>query len=270
MRSVSVAGQIRHMRGWRRDTPDPRDKMMMASPAEVAKLPDQVDLRAQCPPIFDQGELGSCTANAISAAMMFVEHKNGKTFNPFSRLFIYAEERKAEGTPLTEDSGAQIRDGFKVIKSKGAPYETDWPYDMSKWTIDPPAAVDTKALDHQALYYYRCPNLHSVQSSLAQGYPVVFGFAVPDNMMSDECARTGVVMPPQASEGWDGGHAVMAVGYDKNFKFTDAIKGGVLCQNSWGRGWGLGGFFWLPMYFWDGGAGALATDNWTLRRMEIV
>lgn len=268
MRAVEVAGQVRHLKGWRPDLPDPRDRLMSVPDTEV--LPDSVDLRPECPAPFDQAWLGSCTANAISAAMMILEHKAGKPFKPFSRLFIYGEERKLEGTPLTEDSGAAIRDGFKVINKLGAPYEEDWPYDLTKWTIDPPAPVDQKALDHQALYYYRCPNLQTVKASLAQKYPVVFGFSVPHTMMTYECSRTGIVMPPGPNDAWEGGHAVVAVGYDVNFKFTDTVIGGVLCLNSWGPDWGLKGFFWLPMYFFGGGTGALANDCWALRRMEIV
>jgi C1A family cysteine protease len=269
MRAVHVAGKVRHMNGWRRDLPDPRDRLMAESPMAV-HVPDEVDLRSECPPIFDQGPLGTCTANAISAAMMIIERKEGKAFNPFSRRFIYDIERIIEGVPLTEDSGAQIRNGFKGIGKWGAPYEEDFQYDLNKWTEAPTPDIYTKAEKHQALYYYRCPSLTTVLSSMAQGFPVVFGFSVPENMMSDECAKTGIVMPPKSVEGWAGGHAVMAVGYNKNFRFTDSVVGGVLCQNSWGEQWGISGHFWLPMIFWQGGQGALASDCWTLRRMEIV
>jgi len=49
--------------GWVRDLPDPRDYMFSA-PVDVLKaLPDSVDLKPQFP-IYDQGRIGSCTANA--------------------------------------------------------------------------------------------------------------------------------------------------------------------------------------------------------------
>jgi hypothetical protein len=53
--------------GWLPDLPDHRDHLY-AAPAEItAKLPANVDLRTRCPSVYDQGQLGSCTANAISA-----------------------------------------------------------------------------------------------------------------------------------------------------------------------------------------------------------
>lgn len=44
----------------------------LAIPAAVS-LPSSVDLStsADMPPVYDQGQLGSCTANAISAALDF-------------------------------------------------------------------------------------------------------------------------------------------------------------------------------------------------------
>ncbi len=116
--------------------------------------------------------------------------------------------------------------------------------------------------------YYRCPNLDTLKASLFQGFPVVIGFSVPDNMMSEECANTGIVLPPEATEGYQGGHAVLAVGYDIHFK-CGKEAGAVLCQNSWGIGWGIQGYFWIPMSFWHGGQGALASDCWTIRRATI-
>lgn len=54
--------------GWIPDLPDQRD-FMFAAPMKVqAKLPPSVDLKAQCPPVYDQGQLGSCTGNGVAAA----------------------------------------------------------------------------------------------------------------------------------------------------------------------------------------------------------
>ena len=57
--------------GWQPDLPDQRDYRYTAPLAVVAKLPEKTDLRPGCPPVYDQGQLGSCTANAISAAFEF-------------------------------------------------------------------------------------------------------------------------------------------------------------------------------------------------------
>ena len=74
--------------GWLPDLPDQRDHFY-AAPVELAGvLPAKVDLRPQCPPVYDQGQLGSCTANAIAAAIEFDRLKlKLADFTP-SRLFI--------------------------------------------------------------------------------------------------------------------------------------------------------------------------------------
>ena len=131
--------------GWVPDLPDARDHMYAAPVTMVAKLPAMVDLRPQCPPPYDQGQLGSCTGNAIAGAVQFDREKQHLTpdFVP-SRLFIYYGERVIEGTVGT-DSGAQIRDGIKVVANQGVPPETDRPYDITKFADKPPPAAFGRA-----------------------------------------------------------------------------------------------------------------------------
>ena len=123
--------------GWIRDLPDHRDFMYSVPVATLQALPSSVDLRPHCPPVYDQGQLGSCTANAIAGALQFdeiKEHKNGHS-TP-SRLFIYYNERVIEGT-VTSDSGAQLRDGVKTVAKQGICPEKVWPYNISKFAVKP-------------------------------------------------------------------------------------------------------------------------------------
>src|SRR5580692_7685401 len=110
----------KHSYGWVPDLPDQRDFMFAAPVENMAALPPNVDLRPQCPKeVYDQGQLGSCTANAIAGALEFEMLKQRlNAFTP-SRLFIYYNERVIEGTTAT-DSGALIRDGIKSVNSQGA------------------------------------------------------------------------------------------------------------------------------------------------------
>src|SRR6516165_8617437 len=104
-----MSRQIRHY-GWVRDLPDHRDVFYSAPLESLRALPSKVDLRPQCPDVYDQGQLGSCTANGIAAAIEFDQMRQHlKVFVP-SRLFIYYNERSMEGH-VSSDSGAQIRDG---------------------------------------------------------------------------------------------------------------------------------------------------------------
>jgi C1A family cysteine protease len=244
--------------GWKRDLPDHRDfKFKVTAPVT---LPPMVDLRAQCPPVYDQGELGSCTANALGGAYQFEDMKQGHpNFIP-SRLFIYYNERVMEGT-INEDSGAMIRDGVKSMVDKGVCPETMWPYITSKFTNKPCPQCYTAALDNQVLQYLRITphNLSDVKQCLALGYPFAFGFTVYESMMSAEVAKTGIVPMPKLTESVLGGHAVMAVGYDDS-------KNALIVRNSWGTSWGLNGYFYLPYGFVE--QPNLSADYWTIRLVE--
>src|SRR6476646_3515572 len=137
---VTHRTQVRY--GWRLDLPDARDHIYSAPLAKA--LPPAVDLRPNCPPVYDQGQLGSCTANAIAAAVEFDRKKQNLTDFAPSRLFIYYNERVMEGT-VDYDAGAQIRDGIKSVAKIGAAPETDWPYDIAKFADKPPAKAYTDA-----------------------------------------------------------------------------------------------------------------------------
>jgi C1A family cysteine protease len=198
--------------GWIPDLPDDRDYRYTAP---RLKLPQKVDLRKQCPAVYDQGDLGSCTANAIGAAHQFgqIKQKVKRDFVP-SRLFIYYNERVILGT-VNEDSGAMIRDGIKSVVKQGVCPERDWPYVIKKFTKKPPPSCYNKALLHQVVSYQRISHsLKQMQGCLASGYPFVFGFSVYESFETDEVAHTGLVPMPKKEESMIGGHAVLAVGYD--------------------------------------------------------
>jgi C1A family cysteine protease len=251
--------------GWAPDIPDHRD-YRYAAPTPRVPLPARVDLRPGMPPVYDQGDLGSCTANAIAGAVEYVRERqrHKPDFTP-SRLFVYYNERAVEGR-VAEDSGAQLRDGMKVIAKLGVctedepgrPY--DWPYVEARFTERPPKPAFAFGLKNQAIEYRRVPQILSqMKGCLAEGYPFVFGFAVYDSFESPEVARTGVVDLPGKREKMQGGHAVLAVGYDdRSQRF--------IVRNSWGARWGQKGYFTMPYAYVSDDD--LADDLWTLRVME--
>jgi C1A family cysteine protease len=243
--------------GWIPDLPDQRDHLYAAPLAVLGPLPTSTDLRPQCPPVYDQGQLGSCTANAIAAAIEFDQMKQQlpKEFVP-SRLFIYYNERVIEGTVGT-DNGAQIRDGIKTVSHQGACPETEWPYDPAKLTVQPDKQCYQDALLDRAVSYQRVTrDLMQMKGCLASGYPFVFGFTVYDSFMTSTVAQTGQAPMPGPGEERVGGHAVMAVGYDDS-------QQGFIVRNSWGTTWGMAGYFTMPYtYLIQPG---LASDYWTIR-----
>lgn len=246
--------------GWTPDLPDARDYMYAAPQRVLTALPTKVDLRPQCPPVLDQGALGSCTAHALANAHLFDQRKQ-KAAQPFlpSRLFIYYNERAMEGT-VGSDSGAMIRDGIKSIVQQGVCPEKQWPYTIPKFTRKPTQTCYKEAQKHQAVSYQRLvQNFTQCKGCLASGYPFVFGFTVYESFESPEVAKTGTVPMPAAGEKVLGGHAVLAVGYD------DAMQRFIV-MNSWGTGWGTHGFFTIPYsYLTDAD---LAADFWTVRLVE--
>lgn len=245
--------------GWVPDIPDKRDIKYQYTIDRTA-LPPHVDLRnANMPPVYDQGQLGSCTANAIAGAVEFEQVKQGlKAFMP-SRLFIYYNERALEGT-INSDAGAMIRDGFKVINTQGVCEEHFWPYHTqdSRWYTKPTSASYRFALRHKSVQYLSLDNqdLTALKSCLAAGFPFVFGFSVYDGFESDQVATTGVLNMPGKHEELLGGHAVLCVGYDDPSQRF-------IVRNSWGANWGQKGYFTMPYaYMTDAD---LADDFWTLR-----
>jgi len=253
--------------GWHPDLPDPRDQFFSVAGPVLQALPTSVDLRPQDCPIYDQGRIGSCTANAIAGAIQFDRRKLGLSpdFVP-SRLFIYYNERSVEGH-IGTDSGAQIRDGIKSVHLAGVCPETEWPYDDTPAQYDggpfPPGAKEAKkpspqaytdAKKYQLVAYQRLPNvLTQLKGALAQGYPFVLGFPVFENIY-DPSGKPRTYIPLPSGSQPIGGHAVMAVGYsDSNQQFT--------IRNSWGTTVGDKGYFYLPYAY----VTSYASDFWVIR-----
>jgi C1A family cysteine protease len=250
--------KIKHY-GWTPDLPDQRDYLYAAPVERLAALPPSVDLTSSCPAVYDQGQLGSCTANAIAGAFEFDQMKQGlQVFVP-SRLFIYYNERVIEGT-VNSDSGAQIRDGMSSVANQGVCSEDMWPYDITQFEVQPPDACYQAALQFTATVYQSITqDIDQMKGCLASGYPFVFGFTVYESFESDQVAQTGQVPMPGPDEQVVGGHAVLAVGYD------DANQWFIV-RNSWGDSWGMQGYFTMPYaYLLDPN---LASDFWMVQTVE--
>jgi C1A family cysteine protease len=246
--------------GWVPDLPDHRDFMYSTVLRIPAKLPKSVDLRPLCSDVEDQGNLGSCTANALVGALEFMEKKDKVPFVDFSRLFIYYNERVIEHS-VKSDSGAMIRDGIKTLAKQGVCSEKKWPYIISKFTVKPSAACYKEALKYQIISYHRIMTLDEMRACLAEKFPFVFGFTVYESFESQEVAQTGIVNMPNSGERQVGGHAVLAVGYDDS-------KKRFIVRNSWGEEWGMKGYFTIPYdYVADRN---LSDDFWTIHRGELM
>jgi len=268
--------------GWNRDLPDVRDLTAEAPGVEkvlaqsgkmkaVKKaLPPSVDLRKWCSPIEDQGELGSCTANAGVGLLEYFERRTYSKHLDASRLFLYKVTRNLLG--WKGDQGAYLRSTMKSMVLFGMPPERYWPYTIEKFDDEPTTFCYSFAQSYRSIQYYRLDPagttpgkvLSNVKKSLAAGLPSMFGFSVYSSMPGTN--EGGDIPFPQPGDRLEGGHAVVAVGYDDSRKIGKE-KGALLIRNSWGKDWGEKGYGWLPYGYVEQ---ELADDFWTLVKAEFV
>jgi C1A family cysteine protease len=276
--------------GWLPDYPDFRDytatekrsiKPMLAKVGVAgqtkAKLPASMDLKAWCSPVEDQGAIGSCTANAASGMVEYFERRAFGKHLDASRLFLYKATRNL--LHWKGDTGAFLRSTMGALVLFGVPPEEYWPYETDKFDQEPPAFCYAFAQSYQAISYYRLDPpgttpgslVNAIKTNLAAGLPAIFGFTIYGS--HTQAAKTGMIPFPAPGEKVVGGHAVLAVGYDDGLKIKNAgpkgveTKGALLIRNSWGAGWGAGGYGWLP---YDYVLKGLAVDWWSLVKSEWI
>ena len=280
--------------GWLPPVPDFRDytlehpeminmlKKMGTSPKKMERpfTPPKIDLREWCSPIENQGILGSCTAQAAVGIVEYLENKAFGKHIDGSRLFVYKATRNLKC--VSGDTGAWLRETMGSLVLCGVPPERYWPYTdrTPDFDAEPSSFVYAVADDYEALRYFcvdplggnrsRQQVLGLVQLLLAMKIPCMFGFwGFPSSGMADV---VGGIPYPCVGEVSEWGHAVVAVGYDKekkinNTKCDKVTEGALLIRNSWGTGWGDNGYGWLPFqYVLDG----LALDFWYLLGMDWV
>lgn len=230
----------RHYGGWRPSLPHPRRRVADTSGITIL---DEVDPRKDLPPIFDQSQLGSCTANATAAHFQYDGMLDGADPGLLARLWIYWQERAKEGSLGQGDTGAFGSDAFWVASHIGVPPETAWPYDISTFDPKQPPVAATDDEGHYKLVKpYATPTLsvQAFQAVFSNKQLISFGFSVFESFEVGDVVKTGIVPLPGPGESQLGGHETVAVGYLKS------EPNYCLCRNSWGEGWGLGGYFLMP------------------------
>lgn len=250
-------------------------KVGVATPLKA--LPASIDLRAWCSPMEDQGALGSCTANAGVGVVEYFERRAFGHHLDASRLFLYKATRNL--MRVTGDTGAFLRTTMGALVLFGVPPEEYWSYAIADFDKEPSAFCYAFAQNFQSIQYYRLdppgtskPTLLTrIKTNLAGGLPSMFGFTVYTSI--SQAGGSGKIPYPTPGEKVEGGHAIVAVGYDDALKIKNTNVGGVattgalLIRNSWGTGWGDHGYGWLP---YDYVVKGLAEDWWSLLKNEWV
>lgn len=234
--------------GYRPDTKkDFRDYKLSIVVPKILPLRSSVEKWA--PPVFDQLNFGSCVFNAwmgIYGSLMF---KHGVPFIRASRMFPYWNVRwdyLQQGiiSSISEDCGAEIRDGGLSFKKLGSPHESTWLYTAENFAKKPNAKAYAEALLHQGLRMEKLDDANRMQQIKAcianSRVPVVFGFNVYASF--ENIGPDGIMPMPKSYEEYLGGHAVYIIAYDDKLKRFKV-------RNSWGPDWGDKGNFYMPYDF---------------------
>ena len=252
-----------------KDIDDARDLLFMGERAKAAQLPAAFDLRDNCPPVWDQGDEGSCTSHAGCACRSMLQND---TQLDLSKAFLYYQERALEGS-TQEDSGATIRDICKATQQFGICPSEDMPYVAGDYKTIPSQKAIENAVAYKILNYKRVLSCNDVKQSLvSRQQPVLIGMTVFESMESSQVAQSGILPCPKWGEKVLGGHAVLIVGYkDETPTFWNRLcglffgattSGSFIVRNSWGEGWGQKGYFMMPYAYFA----KYAYDYWIMEK----
>lgn len=203
---------------------------------------------------------GSCVGNATADSVELLNSVEGLPKVQLSRLFLYTLCRNMMDTDgdgrsdIDKDEGTYIQLAFDILSRFGICREDlsvekgGWPYDLQKLHTLPSLKAMRAATGHRIHSYYRInetgsDRVDAILDALRAKHPVVFGTAVTRAFTQK---RDGETVGPPEGQATVGGHAMMLCGYDRTKGF--------LMHNSWGKGWGDGGFCYLSEEYlaWSG------------------
>jgi len=253
----------RYPLGWKGDPPGRKVTPFATHPGfRAMRIAPASDLTGLMPKIWDQQTIGSCVGNGVARAISFAHSKQfnhrAGCIEP-SRLFLYYIARAKQGWE-NEDSGCYIIDCVGEAGRIGATPECQWPYDVRKVFVKPPAKAYQAASKRQVVKAYKVDNTdeRSIRVALSNGYPVIFGSMVYSAI--ETLGYNNWILPmPRKGERPLGGHCMVISGHNDSEKLY-------LIDNSWGIGWGRNGRGKFPYEYIH--RGDITEDCWVIETME--
>jgi hypothetical protein len=204
-----------------------------------AALPVSVDLSAYAVPVGNQGQIGSCVAWAIDYAMLgwYSRHDN-KTGQPFNPMYTFSQIHISDNA---DGGGSRPADALNVALHQGNDTMAHYSHSTIDFTHLPNTseranATNWKISGFQTLFTLRSSGggvvgEQLIKTALASGKPVAIAFVVRQGF--EDMGNSSSSVDDDVTSKVEGGHEVLALGYDQN---------GLLIQNSWGARWGFHGY----------------------------
>lgn len=253
------------------DEHDPRDRLYTPPPQHIPYRFVDLEPDPATPPIWNQQDIGSCTAHGTLACFLWASAKCGANDPMLSRLMLYWLARELEGS-TREDAGAQIRDAIKASAAGVCP-EDMWPYDTSKFATEPPAECREAGQANQDLDYRRVQrDGDAIQACLSEGFPIDIGVELYGSFEDEQAISSGVIPMPEGGEPI-GGHCMAAWGIGTGadwkahgqFPTADDAELYVKIRNSWGPDVYQRGYLLMPQRYLTSDLGS---DYWVIKRVS--
>lgn len=204
---------------------------------------EKVDLRDKFGPVWEQGELNSCTCCATVSAVEYLFAQREGKWLMMSPLFVYYNARKLGGTERI-NAPLLAAHAPAALLAWGVCDDESWPYDINRFNQEPSVDAYRKATLLQAVQFARLGTTEELRASLSAGIPAMFGSDIP-KAYYQEAAKTGAMPELGKLEGGEpSGHAMLVVGYDDRAKHF-------IVRNSLGERFGNKGYLTIPYSVFD-------------------
>jgi C1A family cysteine protease len=207
-------------------------------------LPTTVDLTAKTVTPGNQGPIGSCVAWSEGYTLAgYYANAQSQPGSPYAPMYLYSQVHVSSSA---DGGGAYTSAAWNVLSSQGIAEKSVYTQGDFNFTTMPTAAQIANAAGHKmspASYLFSGANqstagIAALKGALASGNPVEIGIPVYSPFNSLNTTKS-VMTAAMATGAVLGGHAIVAVGYNPT---------GLVIENSWGTGWGAGGYATLA---WD-------------------